>query len=507
LSRSLEFLFQPESIAVVGASENPTTYGYAFMHHLLNYGYKGKLYPINTRQPEILGVKAYPSLDAVPGAIDYVIHLIGVNNAPEVLTQSARKGAKAVHILAGRASETGRPEGKRLEAEILQKAREHGIRVLGPNCLGVFCPKSGLSFGFDFPKEPGKVGALIQSGGNSTDLMHIAALRGIRFSKVVSYGNALDINEIDLFRYFIDDPETEIILSYIEGLRGSSREYLELLSRAAAKKPVVILKGGRTAVGSRIALSHTASLAGSTNLWETAIRQAGAVPVKNLDQMVNMAVAFSFLPPIKGKNAGIVGAGGGRSVLSADEWEENGFTVPPLPRDIRESLKRRGSQLWDWLDNPADISIMPGDPLTMTDVLGEIVKHPAFDFIAADAEEDPPFSREAFIQHLKEDMEGYIKISKQNFKPFLIIFDERSPGIDDMDSYIHRTRAELRTLLVKEGLPFFPSVAEAALALSELINYYRRRAEPKGRHFKRRRAADGRHRSRSDGRPQTAAHG
>ena len=193
--------------------------------------------------------------------------------------------------------------------------------------------------------------------------------------------------------------------------------------------------------------------------------------------MVNMAVAFSFLPPIKGKSVGIVGAGGGRSVLSADEWEENGFDVPPLPQDIRENLKRRGSQLWDWLNNPADISIMPGDPLTVNDVLEEIVKHPAFDFIAADAEEDPPFSESVFIQHLKEDMEGYINTSKKSRKPFLIIFDERSPGIKDMDSYIHRTRAELRTRLVKERLPFFPSVAEAALAVKELITYYHRREQ------------------------------
>jgi acyl-CoA synthetase (NDP forming) len=476
LSKSLEFLFNPSSVAIVGASENPTTYGYAFMHHLQHYGYRGKLYPINPRQPEIAGAKTYPSLEKVPGNIDYIIHLIGVNNAPDIITQAARKGAKVVHILAGRAGETGRPEGKRLEAEILKRAREYGVRVLGPNCLGVFCPKTGLAFGFEFPEEPGKVGALIQSGGNSTDLMHIAGLRGVRFSKVVSYGNALDINEIDLLRYFMEDPETEIILSYIEGLRGSSREFLELVRRAAEKKPLVVCKGGRTVVGSRIALSHTGSLAGSVNLWETAIRQAGAVPVKNLDQMVNMAVAFSFLPPPKGKNVGIVGAGGGRSVLSADEWEENGFNVPPLPQNIRENLKRRGSQLWDWLDNPADISIMPGDPLHVTDVLKEFIAHPIFDFIAADAEEDPPFSRDTFIQHLKEDMEGYIKISRRSAKPFLVTFDERSPGIKDMDSYIHRTRAELRTLLVKEGLPFFPSVAEAATAVKELITYYQRRA-------------------------------
>ncbi len=447
------------------------------MHHMLNYGFSGKIYPINPRQNEIMGVKAYPSLEDVPGTIDYVIYLIGVNSAPELLTQASRKGVKAMHVLAGRARETGRPEGKQLEEEILKRAREHGIRVLGPNCLGVFCPKSGLAFGFDFPGEPGTVGALIQSGGNSTDLIHISSLRGIRFSKVVSYGNALDVNEIDLFRYFADDPETRIILSYIEGLRGDSREFLELVRQAARRKPVVILKGGRTAVGSRITLSHTASLAGSTNLWETAIRQAGAVPVRNLDQLVNMAVAFSFLPPIKGRNVGIVGAGGGRSVLSADEWEENGFNVPPLPQEIREELKRKGSQLWDWLDNPADVSITPGDPLTMPDVLSEITRHPIFDFIAADAEEDPPFSQEPFIKELTDNIEAYIKVSQKSDKPFLIVFDERSVGSHEADSYIYTTRAQLRTRLVKEGLPFFPSVDEAAGAVNELITYYQRRDE------------------------------
>ena len=474
---SLEFLFHPKSVAIVGASENPASYGCYFMHHMLNYGFSGQIYPINPRQTEIMGVKAYPSLEDVPGTIDYVICLIGVNNAPDLLTQSSRKGVKAMHILAGRASETGRPEAKKIEEEIRRRAREYGIRVIGPNCLGIFCPKSGLAFGFDFPREPGRVGALIQSGGNSTDTIHIASLRGVRFSKVVSYGNALDINEIDLFRYFIDDPETRVILSYIEGLRGDSREYLKLVRQAARQKPVVIMKGGRTAVGTRLTVSHTASLAGSANLWETAIRQAGAVPVKNVDQLVNMAVAFSFLPPIKGRKVGIVGAGGGRSVLSADEWEENGFIVPPLPQEIREEFKSRGSQLWDWLDNPADVSIMGGDALGIADVLSEIARHPVFDFIAADAEEDPPFDKEPFIRELTNNIDAYIKIGKNCQKPFLIVFDERSVGIKEMDSYIYKTRAELRTRLVKEGLPFFPGVDEAAKAVNELITYYRRREE------------------------------
>jgi len=475
---SLEFLFNPKSVALVGASENPSSFGSYFMQHMLTYGFKGKVYPINPRQPEIMGVKAYPSVEDVPGEIDYVIYCIGINNIPDVLTQCSHKGVKAVHILAGRAAETGRPEAIKLEEEILKRAREYGIRLIGPNCLGIYCPKAGLAFGYDFPREPGTVGALIQSGGNSTDLMHISSLRGIHFSKVVSYGNALDINEIDLFRYFLDDPETKIIIHYVEGLRGDSRDYLDLVRRAARIKPVIIMKGGRTSVGSRLTISHTASLAGSTDLWETAIRQTGAVPVRDIDQLVNMVIAFYFLPPIKGRNVAIVGAGGGRSVLSADEWEENDFTVPPLPQEIREELKKKGSQLWDWIDNPADVSITMGDEAARIEaVLSEIVKHPVFDFIAADAEEDPPFSEEAFIREITDNIDAYEKIGKTCGKPFLIIFDERSVGSEEMNSYIYTTRAELRTRLVREGLPFFPSVDEAARAVNELITYYQRREE------------------------------
>jgi len=475
---SLEFLFHPKSVAIVGASNNPASFGCDFMNYMLSYGFSGELYPINPRQTEIMGFKAYPSLEDIPGTVDYVICCISIGNVPDLLTQCSRKGVKAMHIFAGRASETGRPEAKELEAEILRRAREYGITLIGPNCLGVFCPKSGLAFGYHFPKEPGTVGALIQSGGNSTDLIHFSSLRGIRFSKLVSYGNALDINQNDLLEYFIEDTETKIILFFIEGLRGDSKKFLELLRRATRLKPVIICKGGRTSAGARWTLSHTASLAGSAKLWETAIRQAGAIPVRDIDELVNMAVAFSFLPPIKGRRIGIGGGGGGRSVLSADEWEENGFEVPPLPQEIREEFKSRGSQLWDWMNNPADVSILvPGEPYSVPAALIEMSKHPDFDFIAANISEDFPFGEDHFIEVMTEDVGGYIKASKECDKPFLIIFGERAIGTSEMDSWRYRTIAKMRTWLVEEHIPFFPTVDQASKAVKGLIAYYRRREE------------------------------
>ena len=164
---SLDFLFYPKSIAVVGASNNPETHGHNHFNFQLCYGFKGALYPINPKQTEVLGLKAYPSLEDVPGTIDHVICAVGINNVPDLLTQASCKGVKSMHVYSGRASETERPEAKKLDEEILKRARQYGIRILGPNALGLFCPRSGLAFGYDFPKEPGHVGAIMQSGANS----------------------------------------------------------------------------------------------------------------------------------------------------------------------------------------------------------------------------------------------------------------------------------------------------------------------------------------------------
>ena len=476
---SLQFLFHPKSVAIVGASENPMAFGCDFMNHMLSYGYSGQIYPINPKQPEILGVKSYPDIEQVPGTVDYVISSIGHNIVPDLLTKCSHKSVKAIHILAGRASETGRPEAKKIDAEILARAKEYGIRVLGPNCLGVFCPGSGLAFGYDFPKQPGTVSALMQSGGNSTDLIHHAGLRGVHFSKVASYGNALDINEVDLLEYFSQDPETKIILCFIEGIRGDSRRFLELIRQTVKTKPVIVCKAGRTSAGTRSVLSHTASLAGSARTWEAALRQVGAIPARDVDELVSFAVGFSMLPPVKGNRIGLGGSGGGRGTNIADTWEENGFDVVPLPQEIRDEIKSKGSQLWDWVNNPADASIIvPGDAINLPMVLSAMAKHPAFDLIAVDSGEDPPFGKDHFIMELTGSMEGYMEVKKQCTKPFLAIYADRPLGVAEMDHWNYRTRAKLRSRLIEERVPFFPTVSQAATVVREMINYYQKHPVP-----------------------------
>jgi len=185
-----------------------------------------------------------------------------------------------------------------------------------------------------------------------------------------------------------------------------------------------------------------------------------------------------MLPPIKGRRVAVVGAGGGRSILSVDAWAENGFEIPPLPEEIRQEFKMRGSEIWDWIGNPADASIIvPGDVLTIEAITAEMAKSSAFDFIAADAQEDPPFGKDHFVEIISTITRGYIRVRKETSKPILMIVDERSPGITEADSWNYETRAQLRTELVQDKMPFFPSVDEAAKAVNEVIGYYQRREE------------------------------
>ncbi|MBN1188445.1 MAG: acetate--CoA ligase family protein [Dehalococcoidales bacterium] len=477
VSGDLDFLFYPRSVAVAGASNNPASAGYDFMQHLINFGYKGKIYPLSLKNAEVMGIKAYTSIEDIPGTVDHVIYCIDLERMPAFLDICVKKNVRSIHAFAARGAETGRAEAKKLEATIREKVREYGIRLLGPNCMGVYCPESGFSFCTDFLKEPGQVGALIQSGGSSTDIARYGALRGLRFSKLVSYGNAIDINEMDLLEYLCNDPQTKVIMAFIEGLRGNGRDFLDLVKKTSARKPFIVCKGGLSKAGARATMSHTASLAGSSMVWNTAIRQAGGIPVRDIDDLVNIAVAFSFLPPIRGRRIGTGGSGGGRNTVSVDEWDSYGFDVVPLPREVREEFRKRGAMLWDCLDNPADRSIsVPGDAFTVPALLLEMAKRPEYDFICANiAADDHPYNQQTFVDWISTNVEGYIKLFKESPKPFFTIFSERPLSTPDMGHWFWKEVAHLRKRLIEEKVPFFPSVDKAAQAVNELIFYHQRK--------------------------------
>ena len=476
--KHLDAAFHPRSIAVVGASGNPLSMGHRYVLHLVNHGYRGQIYPVTPHWSEVLGFKAYAALKDILDPVDYVICCLPASKVPDLLSQCPEKGVKVVHLFTGRFSETGREDTAYLELEVLRRAREADIRLIGPNCMGIYYPKEGIAFTYDLPSEPGKVGMFLQSGGAATEFVRYASLRGIRFSKVISYGNALDLNEADFLEYLCQDHETEIIASYIEGAK-EGRRFLTALGRAALLKPSIILKAGRGSSGAGAAASHTAALAGSARTWETAIGQAGAIQARTVEEMIDLVVSFYFLPPIQGTRVGIVGGGGGRAVLSADAWEEAGFSLVPLPPQVEEGIKKALPELWwGWLRNPVDFSIFPKEAFG-TDLGGSILRMMAqsshFDLLIANIAIGGPFSTIELAAILERQIQDIIDVKREGTKPMAVVLNTGTLNIGDFDDLRWRCLAEQKANLIAAKIPVYSTADQAAGALIRLVKYYQRK--------------------------------
>ncbi|MCJ7511077.1 MAG: CoA-binding protein, partial [Dehalococcoidia bacterium] len=379
---AIDYIFHPRSIAVVGPSPQLglSGMGAGFVLALQDIGFEGGLYPVNPKHQEVLGLKCYPSLLDIPGPVDHVIFSVPVRAVLDVVEDCVAKGVRSMHFFTAGFSETGEEEGAELERQVVQRARQAGIRVIGPNCIGLYCPAAKISFGPGSPTTPGPVAFMSQSGGNAADLLTTASPRGIRFSKVISYGNAADLNECDFLEYLTEDPDTKIIAAYIEGVKDGRRFY-RAMRRASARKPVIVLKGGRTESGSRAVFSHTASLAGSQAVFNALVRQVGAVTVNSVDELVDMLVIFRFFErPPAGRGVGIVGGGGGFSVFAADEVDEAGLKAPLLSQRVQEELHRFTPVAGSSVRNPVDtMAVM--EPAKLVDTLRLVASDEAVDVI------------------------------------------------------------------------------------------------------------------------------
>jgi acyl-CoA synthetase (NDP forming) len=468
----LEAILHPRAIAVAGASANAISQGHEYVRCLLDFGYRGSIYPINPNLDEVLGLKAYPSLLEVPGPVDYVISCIPAAGVLKLVDDCARKGVKAIHFFTARFSETGRQEAALMEEELKRRAQRAGIRIIGPNCMGLYYPKEGISFRPELAKEAGPIGFLSQSGGNAVEFCYHGSLWGLRFSKVISYGNGLDLNEVDFLDYFARDEETRVIAAYVEGV-SDGRRFLAALKRAAARKPVIIVKGGRTAAGTQAAASHTAALAGTQRVWSAAVRQAGALEVSTLEDMTDMLLAFVFLPPATGLRVGVVGGGGGRMVQSADLCEEAGLSLPPLPGEMREELRQRAPEIWDWVINPADQSILAGTPVSGMDILEMMAERPEFDLLIANVGEDWILELPIGPQLVQHVVERFIQIGGQTAKPMAVVL---GPA-DSPEERRWRVVMEAQQRLASAGLAVYPNVERAARAMGAFVRYHQERQE------------------------------
>jgi acyl-CoA synthetase (NDP forming) len=462
----LDSLFHPRSIAVVGASDgyfNGVTQ--VFLDTLKQFNYKGNIYPVNPKFEKVSGLKCYPSVRDIPGVVDYVISIVPASATPKLVEDCSARGVKTIHLYTSGFAETDEAERGELQQELVAAARKGGVRLIGPNCMGLFVPSEGITYSPAFPMEPGNVGFISQSGSYSLIIIRGAGARGIRFSKVVSYGNASDIDECDLLEYLASDTETKIIGAYIEGTRDGKRLH-RVLAEASAKKPVIVIKKGGTPAGSRGASSHTGALAGDDKVWDAILRQTGVIRVEDAEEMIDMMTTFSFFPRPGSRRALVLGNGGGPSVRAADDCERAGLVLPEAPDKLRQEMKKYSPVAGSMLRNPFDVGGYHFDWAPIIDLLAKWDGADVMIWqIAPDIE---PFDKDLFHKFCLDQRAKWLKDFKAVNKPIAVSVHASESDV------AYEILKITRKLCVDLGLAFYPSVYRAAKAIDRYIGYYER---------------------------------
>lgn len=350
----LEKFFNPKAVAVIGAAREPGKVGHDVVKNLLDFRFPGKIFPVNPKAQEILGLKAFPSVLDIPEKVDLGVIAVRAPLVPQVIRQCGEKGVKALVILSAGFKEAGR-EGAKLENEIVNLAREYGLRIIGPNCLGIVDTYSRLNATFAALKPiRGKIGFFSQSGALCLALLEWSRAERVGLSRFISLGNKSDISEIECLRLLGEDPRTEVIMGYLEGI-DDGRAFMEAAKEVARKKPVIIFKSGVTAAGARAASSHTGSLAGSEVAFEAASRQAGIIRARNLREFFNLALLLAFQPVMEGPRLAILTNSGGPGIVAADACERSSLELPTLTGETVERL-RAVLPAYAAFYNPVDIT-------------------------------------------------------------------------------------------------------------------------------------------------------
>lgn len=349
-------LFSPKTVAVIGASTSSTPLANTFIRRMKAFGYPGKLWAIHPTATEIEGVPCFPRLVDAPEIIDYAYIAIGARNIPDLLA-AANGRVTFAQVISSGFGETA--AGESLQADLVAKAHGAGCRVLGPNCIGLYSPRGGVTFASDAPREVGTVGVITQSGGLGTDIIKRGQWRGVRFSGLVTLGNSADIGPIDLLEYFIEDAQTKVIGLYLEDVK-QGRRFFDVLRSGRATKPVVVLRGGRTSQGGAAAASHTGALAGDNRAWLALSEQTGCVLVDTVDQFIDALLAFQFLDLRSSRptqKVVLFGNGGGTSVLAADAFADRALDVLPFGQDTLAQLEAMHLPAGTSVSNPIDAPV------------------------------------------------------------------------------------------------------------------------------------------------------
>ncbi len=458
-------LFAPKTVAVVGASTKGGALPNIFIRRIREFGYSGEIYPIHPTAAEIDGLKAYKSLAETPQPVDYAYIAIAAGQIPALLA-AANGRVRFAQVISSGFGEVD--EGKGLQEQLAAAARTGGMRLIGPNCLGIYTPRGRVTFTEIGPKETGPVGIISQSGGLGTDIIRRGMGRGLRYSGLVTVGNCADVSPSELLEFYLADSETRVIGMYIETAKDGRRLF-EILRAANARKPVVILKGGRTQQGLAAAASHTGSLAGDDRAWVALSRQTGCILVDTLDQFIDTLLMFQTLTPQPQhptRRVVLFGNGGGTSVLATDYFARLGLDVTPFGADTVAALAALQLPPGTCITNPVDC---PVGTLQQED--GRVAEK-ILDLIYASGKP------EALVMHL--NLSAFVGRTKpevlDNLVQAALRVQSQYPGQahfalvlrSDGEPALEARKREFRARAVALGIPVYDEMVNAGHALAAL---------------------------------------
>jgi acetyl coenzyme A synthetase (ADP forming)-like protein len=477
--KQLGIFFNPYSVAVVGATKKIDKTGHIIFKNFAENKrrgiFKGELYPVNPHEDSILGFQCYPSLIKIPGRLDLVVIVVPANIVPKIMEDAASKRVKAVVIISSGFSEVGNHE---LENQVVEIAEKAGIRVLGPNCLGVYDSRRGVDMLF-LPETkilttgdevvatprpmPGNIAVVTQSGAFGAAALDYLAGRQIGISKFASFGNKCDVDEAEMLHYLLYDDETKVILLYVEDIK-SGRKFLEIGDKVTKKKPIVALKAGRTAAGARAAASHTGAIAGSDMIYDAAFAQAGVIRAKDMEEFFDIGKALAMQPPASGKKIGVITDAGGPGIMAVDECELRGLKVKRFSNETIqrfEQLKKEG-KLPKFATNVNPVDITGSATSEMFELTTEILfQDPEIDGIIVLGMHHLPALQEDFVDRVA-------KVASKYPKPIVAC------DIGETEMALHT-----RFRFDKLGIPSYTSPEDAARAMNALVRYglYLKRAK------------------------------
>ncbi|MBF8264667.1 MAG: CoA binding protein [Dehalococcoidia bacterium] len=463
-------IFSPRSIAVIGASANGENIGANYFRALVRAGFTGKLYPVSQGGGHLLGYQVYRDLRALPEGPDYCIVAVPASSVPDVIDSCVERKVKVVQIYTAGFAEMG-TDGAHLQSEVVRRAREGDVRIIGPNCMGICSPGARIPFGtMDKIAETGPVAFLSQSGGLTGDMILLGLERGIRFSKVVSFGNGCDLDIHQFLDFLSGDNETGIIGAYVEDVRDG-RRLMQQLRALRGKKPVVLCKGGMTEPGTRATMSHTGSLTLSPQRWSGALAQAGAISVDSLEALADMVLIFQQLPYHFGRRvalvSGLSGGGGGIGVIASDTCSRAGLVVPQFSLETQDKLQRLLPQVGVIVQNPLDLGGKSSNAELLESCLHICAGEPQVDILMVDLHVGK-LADVAGEQQVRNISLLLTKVAQSLSKPMIVV---AKPGLAP------HLCLEIQQYLAQNGLAVFPSIGQAARALA-LLNVWKELSLP-----------------------------